>query len=230
MKKLQNEKGFTLVELLAVIVILGIIMVLSVPSVLSTLESARKKTFFEYVDKAFNAGKEQWLLYSSKPYPQNEGLSYYLFDLKEDLGFDNMEDYHGVFTVMECDAPECYWSNDGLLGGDLYMKEGDVRYVVALVNKNYTGAYDSRNKNRIIEDTNLDQYNMMLNSGKSAKEIYAFNQLLSKCNWLAQTAFDTKNDKIIRVNESHASNWVSNKCTEYSDEEWMNLFVSFLMS
>ena len=41
MKKL-NKKGFTLVELLAVIVVLAIIMVLTVPSVLSSMNSARQ--------------------------------------------------------------------------------------------------------------------------------------------------------------------------------------------
>ena len=46
MKKKLKKKGFTLVEVLAVIVILGIIMIISIPSVFSTLETARKKDFF----------------------------------------------------------------------------------------------------------------------------------------------------------------------------------------
>ena len=44
MKKLNN-KGFTLIELLAVIVILAIIMVVTIPTVLSSMDSARKQTF-----------------------------------------------------------------------------------------------------------------------------------------------------------------------------------------
>ena len=38
---MKNKKGFTLVELLAVIVILAIIMIIAIPAVLQTMESAR---------------------------------------------------------------------------------------------------------------------------------------------------------------------------------------------
>ena len=43
MKRLNN-KGFTLIELLAVIVILAIIMVVTIPTVLSSMDNARKST------------------------------------------------------------------------------------------------------------------------------------------------------------------------------------------
>lgn len=44
MKKL-NKKGFTLVELLAVIVILAVIMVITIPTVLGSMTTAREKAF-----------------------------------------------------------------------------------------------------------------------------------------------------------------------------------------
>ena len=57
MKKL-NKKGFTLVELLAVIVILAVIMVITIPTVLGSMRSAKDKsldaaigTMEEYVEK-----------------------------------------------------------------------------------------------------------------------------------------------------------------------------------
>ncbi len=43
MKKM-NKKGFTLVELLAVIVVLAIILVIAVPRILDVIESARKES------------------------------------------------------------------------------------------------------------------------------------------------------------------------------------------
>ena len=44
MKKL-NKKGFTLVELLAVIVILAVIMVITIPTVLGSMSGAKKEAF-----------------------------------------------------------------------------------------------------------------------------------------------------------------------------------------
>ena len=45
MKNLKNKKGFTLVELLAVIVVLAIVMGLAVVAITGVLENARKATF-----------------------------------------------------------------------------------------------------------------------------------------------------------------------------------------
>ena len=45
MKKLNNKKGFTLVELLAVIVVLAIVMGLAVVAITGVLDNARKATF-----------------------------------------------------------------------------------------------------------------------------------------------------------------------------------------
>ena len=230
MKKLKKKKGFTLVELLAVIIIIGIIMVLAVPSVMSTVESARKKSFLEYVDKIFSVGKSKWLLYSSKAYPQPGQLNYYMFDLEEDLGLDNLGDYKGIFIVMECDNDECYWTNDDYLGGDIYMVRGEVHYLVGLINQNFNGAYDFKNNNRIVKDTDLDFYNMVINSQKSTKEIYTYLNFLTKCNTLSQVAVDIKNNNVIQENESHKSNWVNNMCTNYTDEESLALFSNFLIS
>ena len=50
----SNNKGFTLVELLAVIVILAIIMIIAIPSVLNTMNLSKLKTFSEYVDKLYS--------------------------------------------------------------------------------------------------------------------------------------------------------------------------------
>lgn len=59
MKKL-NRKGFTLVELLAVIVVLAFVMVLAAPSVLSSMNSARQSSFMLYAEKMLNSAQTKY--------------------------------------------------------------------------------------------------------------------------------------------------------------------------
>ena len=56
-----NKKGFTLVELLAVIVILAIIAVIAVPSILAIIEGARKDSFRADVRSAFKAAELEYV-------------------------------------------------------------------------------------------------------------------------------------------------------------------------
>ena len=59
MKKL-NKKGFTLVELLAVIVVLAIIMVLTLPTVMNSLSSARQSTFLLYASRMLDTAADKY--------------------------------------------------------------------------------------------------------------------------------------------------------------------------
>ncbi len=59
MKKL-NKKGFTLVELLAVIVVLALIMILTVPTVLDQMNSARQSSFLLYAGKMIEAAQAKY--------------------------------------------------------------------------------------------------------------------------------------------------------------------------
>ena len=51
---MKNKKGFTLVELLAVIVVLAIIMIIAIPSVLSAMDNAKKSSFVVEGRKVLN--------------------------------------------------------------------------------------------------------------------------------------------------------------------------------
>ena len=55
-RKKINKKGFTLIELLAVIVILAVVMVVTIPSVLTSMNSAKKAQFENALE-----GVSQWL-------------------------------------------------------------------------------------------------------------------------------------------------------------------------
>ncbi len=63
MKKRLNKKGFTLVELLAVIVVLAIILVITVPMVLNSISSTRQdalnasaKSLEKYISEQLGLG------------------------------------------------------------------------------------------------------------------------------------------------------------------------------
>jgi len=47
MKKIKNTKAFTLIELLAVIIILGILMIIAIPSVTSYINNSRKSAYID---------------------------------------------------------------------------------------------------------------------------------------------------------------------------------------
>lgn len=59
MKKL-NKKGFTLVELLAVIVVLAIIMVLTLPTIMNSMNSARQSTFLLYASRMLDTAADKY--------------------------------------------------------------------------------------------------------------------------------------------------------------------------
>ena len=111
----MKNKGFTLVELLAVIVIIAIIMVLATPSVISTLTSARKKTFTEYINKIYQNAES--IVLSKEMY--GDESSCVMYDITSDLGLDNTGDFKGyIITVLNED-------------------EDDYRYFITLWDKNY---------------------------------------------------------------------------------------------
>lgn len=91
------QKGFTLVELLAVIVILALIMIIAIPAVLDTMETARKKTFVEFVDKSANLGEQQHT--QDQMMGKTTTNSCVIYNIATDLGLNNTGTFKGWVLI-----------------------------------------------------------------------------------------------------------------------------------
>lgn len=72
MKK-NNKKGFTLVELIAVIAILSILLVMALPQVLELFNDSRESAFITQVQSIYRAAEEQYV--SDQLVPNNEKVA-----------------------------------------------------------------------------------------------------------------------------------------------------------
>jgi len=61
MKRNRKSKGFTLVEIMIVVLIIGILLAIAVPNFLKARETSRTKTCIANL-RQIEAGKEQWAM------------------------------------------------------------------------------------------------------------------------------------------------------------------------
>ena len=113
---MKKKNGFTLVELLAVIVVLAIIMIIAIPSVLDVMNSARKSSFVLYVDKVVTAVQTQYMYDANGG--QITGAGFYVYDITQDLNLTSSGSYKGYVVVDAQDVD-------------------NVQYIVSLYDNNY---------------------------------------------------------------------------------------------
>ncbi len=88
---MKKNSGFTLVELLAVIVILAIIMIIAIPSVLSILQTSKLRSFELFGKKALMETEKKDLEREINSIGSSAGM--YVYDIKNDLGINNTGNY-----------------------------------------------------------------------------------------------------------------------------------------
>ena len=105
---MRRKNGFTLVELLAVIVVLAIIMIIAIPAVLEILSNTRKKTFAMSVNKYVTAAQSQYLSDANLGSIQGAGL--YVYNIASDLGLSGVGANQGYIVVdaRNADSIEYY--------------------------------------------------------------------------------------------------------------------------
>lgn len=128
---LKNKKGFTLVELLAIVVILAIIMVLAAPSM--TKQIAKKEETDQTIldEKISNAAK----IYAAKYYSEkivkctdtnrdNPCVEFNLNDLEQD-GLINLKD---KCSKKDSDGNEMLKNENSIYKIRIYIKDDNIFY------------------------------------------------------------------------------------------------------
>lgn len=92
----KHNKGFTLVELLAVIVILALILIISIPSILETANKAKKETFYQYAQSLQSKAIAKYTQDMDDNTVNNDCNVY---DISTDLDIKNTGDFEGWVKV-----------------------------------------------------------------------------------------------------------------------------------
>ncbi|BAQ11586.1 prepilin-type N-terminal cleavage/methylation domain-containing protein [Bacillus sp. OxB-1] len=98
-KRMKNEKGLTLVELLAVIVILGIIAAIAVPSIGNIIQNTREKAFIADAQNALSAAN---LYFTEKNPADNDEVE--LQDLIDEGFFNDVGSLETATVTYKADA------------------------------------------------------------------------------------------------------------------------------
>jgi type IV pilus assembly protein PilA len=98
---MKKKNGFTLVELLAVIVVLALLMVIAIPAVLDVMNQARRSTFIEMATKVITNTMTQ---YTYDAHATIAGAGVYVYDITQDLGSISTGSYQGYVVVDATDV------------------------------------------------------------------------------------------------------------------------------
>ena len=173
---MKKHKGFTLVELLAVIVILAIIMLIAIPAVLSTLATARRKGFIEYVDKIYLTTQKQVLEEETLGKPITGCKTFYI---KKDLGLNNTGSYDGFVLVK----------NDGFSDIQYYITLHDDEYKID--SYLYDGSLDIDNLESFIDGEEIDSSTVCSKVGCSTCSVEDTLTGEQVCSYLTQVTDST---------------------------------------
>ncbi len=130
MKLLNKNKGFTLIEILAVIIILGVIMIIALPAVTSYLGGSRNAAYISTVNKYIDTtiGEVSSFEYSIK----NKDYTYYIptkcLDIENDITespYDEFSESYVVVTKND-DKNDYYYTGYDLSGHGILLTYRDL--------------------------------------------------------------------------------------------------------
>ena len=134
---LKNKKGYTLVELLAVIVVLAIIILIAMPAVLSSMEKARKNSFAVEANEVIRAAQTAYAdaVMNGKASGNNVCIPYNY--LKNGFLEKHDDNYNGSVLIT------------------INPTSGQASYKIYLSNSNYT--VDSSKNTPDIDSSKVNQ-------------------------------------------------------------------------
>ena len=122
----MNNKGFTLVEMLAVVVILGIILGIATTSVLSAIETSKEESEKVFVDKIENAIDGYINLNGISMMSKSDGVTYEFNKCRKVKENGECED--GDYNTIETGAFELEGFDLGLISDKFVDKDGFVNH------------------------------------------------------------------------------------------------------
>ena len=156
----NKRKGFTLIEILAVIVILSILIAIAVPSIQKIISNYKKKAFISdailYVDNA----KLSALVNSN----DNEAKIYRIQDIKVDKGNNQKSSFNEYWKyqyIIVMPNGNSYVYIEDMDGNSIAPKESNDLDAVKFVNYNkMSSEFKSKNKTSVIRLNQLNLLNM----------------------------------------------------------------------
>lgn len=94
---MKNNRGFTLIELVSIMVILGILALIAVPSITKHVEESRKVAYEEQIERIISATKKYVLESDEFLYSNKDKIQITLTKLKKD-GYIEDEDLYNPIT------------------------------------------------------------------------------------------------------------------------------------
>ena len=227
----MNRKGFTLVELLAVIAILALLVLVAVPNVLGMFNKAKKDTFLTEAKNIFKESASKYI--SDNMHNSNEGNIYCKSetDSKNPLDMDIGDTYYYIekdstgktikFVVWNSSGYVTKIVGDNVMLNDVTndnMTESSVKditcnnvltnlEVISKLTKTYT-----INANASAETSNKGKLTISIASSNTTDEFNKVKYIIYKKN----------NTEYVKIHETVLTNKSNNFTLNYYDESFSN--------
>lgn len=97
---MKNNKGFTLIELISIMVILGILALIAIPSISKHVNESREVAYKEQVERIVSATKKYVIESDEFLYSEKDKIQITLLELKKN-GYLENEDLYNPITEKE---------------------------------------------------------------------------------------------------------------------------------